>query len=191
MSSDELDREISMDFDTLKPRVHYFKFQNKRFALREASEGDKILWREAQFAAERYSDGKLIGYEGLAETSLILLAQCVKELLFDAQGNVSGEKPVSKTTIRTWPSRVGEQLFDMAKEISELNKGVPVERKSLAFCLSRPTAPVSLSKLREYVFELAKSSPDAKPFADMLEALDPVAGGVAKNEPSDTGSSSS
>ena len=188
---EETEIPLEQDFDTLKPSDVHFRYGGKRYVLCEASEGDALQWREATFASARYKDGKLNGYVGLANTELLLVKLCIRELLFDASGAVSGEKQVTDPTLRTWKSRAVKWAFERVKEISDLNEGEPAERRALALALSRPNAPVTLDVLREYVLGLVQELPDVKPLADMLEAIDPAKGGAAKNAPSATGEPSS
>jgi hypothetical protein len=135
-----------MDFSSLAPIEIPVKLPNgKDYILREASEADSIVWRDAVLDALKFVDGKMTGARRLTDTEVMLVASCLCETGSDGSLKVTQDgHPVKVPSIlvRSLPARIVKALFERAKEISDLNeKPVPETiRKSLACLPQQVTA---------------------------------------------------
>lgn len=111
-------------FDSLEPVEVPVAIGQKRYVLREASADAAAKFRSAASRAARFNEeGKLTHVEGLGETELVLVANC---LCFPDDANPRTARVnrdgvpflVGINHIRTWKEAIVKQLFDKAKEIS-------------------------------------------------------------------------
>lgn len=110
------------DFNDLSIIEIPVKLNKKNYILREADgeAGAKFKSRSAQ--CMRMEAGSVTGVGEIGELEPYLLSFCMFE-----QGENGILKSVSENVIKSWPARVVKQLFDKAKEISELNESDTVE----------------------------------------------------------------
>lgn len=113
-----------MVWEDLAPCEIPVRIGQKHYVLREASADAAAKFRSAASRAARFNEeGKLTHVEGLGETELVLVANC---LAFPDDANPKTAKVnrdgvpflVGINHIRTWKEAIVKQLFDKAKEIS-------------------------------------------------------------------------
>lgn len=90
-------------------------YQERTYVLVEATGEVAAKYQNAIFRSSRLDDGKLIGMDGLADASLILVSGC----LFPVKDGVRGPN-VTLPTIKSWPNRIVKKLFETARDISDL-----------------------------------------------------------------------
>lgn len=136
----------SLDFSDLTPRVETIPIGNEVYTLKPASANSVIAFRTKSAQAARYgNDGKLVGWEGLANVEPYLVSQC----LYDSQGRL-----VPDAKIRQWPNKVLKALFKIAFEISDIEERRDQSKEQLLSALSREDSPVKLDDLRAWVSSL-------------------------------------
>lgn len=105
--------------DDLKPREKEVTVLGQRYLLREASADAARQFRNSQLAAFRMRDGKLERFEGLADSEVLLVQQC----LLGEDGEGKFKNPVHKQTILGWPARLVKPLFEWVQDASDLREG--------------------------------------------------------------------
>jgi hypothetical protein len=110
-------REVSVEVDGPPKRS---------FILRECKEGDAVRYRNEQMRAAKMHEGKLVSLDGVANVEPLLVSMCLFELEEQedrtTQEIVTTERPVTIAEIREMPPRFVKQLFEKAREISELGE---------------------------------------------------------------------
>jgi len=108
----------SLDFSTLEIIELEIAIDSKTYLLREASGDASVKYRNACLSATKVKDGKVSGFDGLADVEPLLISFCLYERKEDGtRGN-----RVKLDKIRAWPARVQKALFEKTKEISELDE---------------------------------------------------------------------
>lgn len=141
--------EDKMVFDDLDLREVEVVIKNVNYILREADGATAAKYRSAAVQGSRFSQKTkdvLVG-PGIGDVELVLLSGC---LLFKENG-----RRVPEGTIRAWPSRIITQLFNRAKQISELEEDDDTI-ESLEAKISE--LQEKLSRLREDALGNAQSS---------------------------------
>ena len=133
----------------------------KHYILREASGKAATDQRNAVVASAQIGpDGKVVGIKNLASVEAKFVADC----LWDDKGK---NPPVA--LVLSWPARVQKQLYEVAKELSDLG-----EESSLyeAFenALGREDSPISLEDLSKWVSILTED--EFKPLVDLFKRHD-------------------
>lgn len=101
----------------LTPQEEVHKIGQTEYVLKEASGEAAIKWRNAEQACYEYgSEGNISKITGLAETIPLLVSMC----LFERNGQ--GDKPVTIGQVKAWPDRIQQQLYQRAKELSNLDQ---------------------------------------------------------------------
>ena len=98
-------------------------YRGTKYMLCEATGDVAARYQNAIFRASRLDDGKLVGMDGLADASLILVAGCLFHRDKDGKKGAS----VSLPTIKAWPNRNTKKLFETARDISDLGDQDTVE----------------------------------------------------------------
>lgn len=120
----------AMDLDALLTTEIPVKFKAQTYTLCQASEESVIKFRSAQLRDAKMVDGKLqANLSQIADSQSLLVSLCLK----DATGN-----PVAQSILKTWPAPVVKQLFEKAKEISDLEER-PKTREDLRTELDKLT----------------------------------------------------
>lgn len=116
-------------FDDIAPVEIPVRVGNARLILREASGDAAARYRNAVLKATRLNaDGKPSFVDGLADTEALLISRCLYyaddngNLRLTPAGTPDPRYLVALETIRNWPYRVQEALFDKAREISGLDR---------------------------------------------------------------------
>ena len=127
-------------FDDLEPRTHTFRIRGKEYVVRSAATGAAVKYRNACSRAAKW-DGdpdsgkmKVVGFDGLADTEVLLVHLCTFEVIKTATGEVR-HGPVARGWVETLPPQVTKAMFDKIVEISPYLSGVG---ESLG---NRPVAP--------------------------------------------------
>lgn len=97
-------------------------YQKTEYVLVEASGEVATRYQNAIFRSSKLDDGKLVGMDGLADASLILVSGC----LFPVKDGKRGPN-VSLATVKSWPNRLVKQLFETARDMSDLGDNDTVE----------------------------------------------------------------
>lgn len=98
------------------------KMNSKTYVLREATEEAARTFENARLACNQYSnDGGTRSIRGLADVRSLLVSLCLFELEIGADNSVTHERAVQLSQVRSWPTRITKELFEKAKEISELD----------------------------------------------------------------------
>lgn len=117
---------------------------SQQYILREANGDAACKFQNARVARYEYNEeGKLVKLRDTADLEPILVSLC----LFMQDGTT----PVSEVTIRSWPGKIQNKLYDRAKEISGLN-----ETEDLA------TMEKQLANLQKRVDKMRKAGNPAK-----------------------------
>lgn len=123
-------------FNQLDPIQVPVKLGNTWYILLEASGGAAVQYRNAVLRSQRMDDGKLAGFDGLADAEPFAVSLCLYKAIHE--GNQADGKPklklprdkddnpdpahlVPEATIRGWNNRVQKVLFERLQEISELD----------------------------------------------------------------------
>ena len=110
-----------LNFEDLTPIERPVSIGQKKYILREASEGAACQYRNATLKGARMADGKIVGMDGVADAEPLLVSLCLHpvgpndKIRLDTSGN---PVPTDLRIIRAWPPRVVRALFDTLKEIS-------------------------------------------------------------------------
>jgi hypothetical protein len=105
-----------LNFDDLATLEEHFAFQGASYVLREPTAEAACRWKNAITRAVRMGpDGKPSGVVDIADTDPLLVSLCLWEV------KDGKEVPVPLATVRSWPSRVLNRLFERAREMGELN----------------------------------------------------------------------
>jgi len=109
----------SFDFSDLNiQEIHVTGPDKKQYILREANGKAATDHRNAIMASTQFGpDGKVSGIKNLASVEAVFVAAC----LWDEKGK---NPPVS--TIQSWPARVQKQLYEKAKDLSDMNDESPI-----------------------------------------------------------------
>lgn len=114
-------------FDSLDPIEEVVHLGGREYRLRETSGDASVKFDNAKMACYEYhevSDGsmKLKSIRNLADLEPLLVSLC----LVDDAGN-----PVPESTIRGWPSKVQETLYQRIRVLSGLSEQSPesIERQ--------------------------------------------------------------
>lgn len=130
---------------------------NKKYVLREASEGAVCKWRNVQIRSAKFDEkGKLSSPGDVADSEPTLVSECVFETINpdnsvvivtfpDGSQHSPGQK-VSFNKVCNWPSRIVRPLFERIKQISGLNE---VETEE--------TLNEKIGKLQEELEEIVKA----------------------------------
>lgn len=110
------------DYDVdLEPKEHKFKLKGKEYTLHEPSEDATRRWNNHRAKHLRVVDGKFGGAtEGMYDSRSQLIADCCVD---------AGGKAVPVAVVRTWPSRITEELYELAVAMGELN-GKPAKNEA-------------------------------------------------------------
>jgi len=147
------------------------------FVLREADGDVSCKYRNAVLSCTKLSGrGKPVSIQNLADVEPYLVSLC----LFSLDG-----KPVALKVVRSWPNRITKQLYNTAKEISNLDEGDDPRREQLEKALGLPGAPCTFEALAEFVEEL-----DDDDFDELRRLFDTV-GEKSKNSPEENSDGSS
>lgn len=123
------------DFDSAKPIEQPFKFQGRRFILREATTDEGMQWRNAILRSLKPAgpNGEMVPGEGMPDTDMLLLSMCVVEV------TTGKDRAVKMSELRTWPNSVTKPLFLKARTVSKLGE---------------QTTPPTAKQLREVIAKL-------------------------------------
>lgn len=133
----------SFDFSDLNiQEVSVVGPDKKPYTLREANGKAATDHRNAIMASTVFGpDGKVTGIRSLASVEASFVAAC----LWDAQ-----ERNPTTALIQTWPARVQKQLYEKAKDLSDMNEGSTVA-EDLEKVLSLEGSPVSFEDLSAFI----------------------------------------
>lgn len=104
-----------MTFDDPDPRFVEVTVGKEHFRLYEASADAALRFRNCAARAARLKDGKVVGVDGVADSELVLVSNC----LFDVKPGGEVGMPVSEHRIRGWKVAVLKGMFDRVKEMSD------------------------------------------------------------------------
>lgn len=139
--------EFDLDFSNYEHETLPIKIKNKNggvdsFTLVQATGAVARDFENAQTDAAIFNDqGKVIGFRDSARVVPILLCGCV----LDSKGN-----PVTEKTVSGWPAEIQDRVFKAAKKLSKLEKEDEPLAQAVLKAFSRPDAPASLSKIRQW-----------------------------------------
>lgn len=106
--------------DSLEPIGIPYRIAGKSYLLREADEGAAIRYRDAQIACAQMADGKVVGVRGAAGVQALLVSLCLFER--PNSQDLTVERPVPLSVIKSWPAKVIRQLFEKVRDISDLSE---------------------------------------------------------------------
>jgi hypothetical protein len=104
------------DLGDLEPKSVSYKIGGKPYQLREASSAAAAKFRNASISGAKLADGKIVGIGNVGDVEPLLVSLCLFQLGTDG---VWATVPLD--TIKSWPARIVKPLFEMAKEISQLD----------------------------------------------------------------------
>lgn len=111
-----------MNFDDLTPIEIPVSIGVKQYVLCEATGTAGVAFNNARTKGIKFSnEGKPNSISGVADVEPLLVSLCLFETV------EGGRKPVPITTVQSWPYRVMKDLFDRAKEISNLDESETLE----------------------------------------------------------------
>lgn len=106
----------------ISPQEVSVKIGDKEYIIRETSEHAISKWKNSQFAKVELRDGKPVKIADPANGDSFLLSLCLFEITNDNHRNL-----VDIDVIRSWPSRVVDELVKIVKDISGITEGPPPE----------------------------------------------------------------
>jgi hypothetical protein len=130
-----------MAFDDPDPKFVPVTVKGEKYRLYEASADAAIRFRNSAAKSARLKDGKVVGVDGVADSELVLVANC----LFHTNDNGDLGAPASEHKIRGWRVAVLKGMFERVKEMSD--------------GLVDPSTPESL---REQIAELQRQLAEAE-----------------------------
>ena len=161
------DIPTSINFDDLAPVQIPVTVKGVKYLLCEASGDAATKWRNANVAAARYDDGKMVGVDGIANSEPLLVSLCLCET--NPDGGVKYNKQgdpcfVPIRTIRAWPARIQRKLHDTIKQISDLDEAETREvlEKRLADT-EKKLAALDTAEGKDTAEGRAKNAPGATP----------------------------
>jgi len=114
----------------------------KQYTLREANGKAATDHRNAIMASTIFGpDGKVTGIKSLASVEASFVAAC----LWDAQG-----RNPTTALIQTWPARVQKQLYEKAKDLSDMGEGSTIA-EDLEKVLALEDSPISFDDLSTFI----------------------------------------
>jgi len=133
----------SFDFSDLTIKEVPVVFPDgKHYTLREANGKAATDHRNAIMASTIFGpDGKVVGIKSLASVEAAFIAAC----LWDDK-----ERNPTAAYIQTWPARVQKQLYEKAKDLSDMNEGTSVT-EDLQKVLALEGSPVSFEDLSVFI----------------------------------------
>lgn len=158
----------SLDFSDLTiQEVMVVGPDKKTYTLREANGKAAKEHRNAIMASTQFGpDGKVTGLKDLASVEAKFVAAC----LWDEK-----ERNPAVQLIESWPARVQKQLYEKAKELSDLGEDSPI-RVALERALQREDSPISYEQFSAWAGSLADR--ELRPLSRLFEKDDK---GQAKN----------
>lgn len=119
-------------FDDLEPRVFPVRIRGKDYVLKSAPTGVAIQYRNACSKAARWEatsgkDVKVVGFDGLASTEVLLVQSCTFEVV-QSKGEVR-HGPVSRGWVEALPPAVTLKLYNKIVELSPCLNGSEPEPK--------------------------------------------------------------
>lgn len=110
--------QIDLDFSDLSVKELNVKVGENTYVLREADGDAACKYRNAKMACLSMSDdGKLLAKDGMADIEPLLVSLCMRQI---SSTGVLAPSTVPIETVRSWPARILEALYDKAVEISNL-----------------------------------------------------------------------
>ncbi len=113
--------EFDFDRDDLEPKSKPVRYKSKSYVLREAGNSAVVAYRNATAKSTKMVDGKLSGFDGLAEAEPLLVSKC----LFEAKDGQ--DHPVSIEFVKSMPNRFVKPMFDWLEEHSDINGALTAE----------------------------------------------------------------
>lgn len=111
-----------IDLGDLEPRRLRIKIGGKLYVLNEPTAANVCEWNNAKLKATKLNEeGKVSSLDRLADTEFLLVSRCLFEALPTGEA-MNPPRPVSETTLRSWPSRMQKVLFEKVKELGGLNE---------------------------------------------------------------------
>lgn len=161
------------DFDELLPKEFRFRYKGSNWVLREPTEGDASVWRNASMKGTELSRGtngtvSVKRLEGIAEVEPLLVARCTFRV--DDKGEVS-KNCTEIQIIRGWGSRVVKDLYARCIAFGSLQEDTSSEAKSLVAVLSKEGSPISVHALRNWLSSRLEDQ-DCKRVYEMLKPSD-------------------
>lgn len=107
-------------FDTLEPKHEEVRLGEKMYHLREASEGVAAEYRNCSARAAKLVDGRIVGWDCVADVQPLLVAGCLFELT--AKGDYYKDRGgvpvhVKEEWVRGLPGSIVKRLFAEAKAL--------------------------------------------------------------------------
>jgi hypothetical protein len=135
-----------LDYSTLEIReIQVTGIDKKVYVLREADGKTVTEHRNAIMSSTQFGpDGKVVGIKSLASVEAKFVASC----MWNEQNN----HPTT-ALIQSWPGRVQKELYEKAKELSDIGEVFPAF-EALKAALSRNDSPVTLENFSEWVSSL-------------------------------------
>lgn len=153
----------SFDFSLLDRReLEVTAPDGKKYILREATGDTVATYRNAVMQSTiTNSEGKIVGYKGsLASLESLLVSRC----LWDEKGVNPTQQTVGK-----WPNRMQKQLFEAAKELSDMGEKEDPIKKALEKAFTTAGSPVQLDDFIVWIMGL--SNEECKPLQDMFREV--------------------
>lgn len=111
-----------LDFSDLAPRYEPVRGPDGRnYILMEATADAAVRYRNAAARAGKWADGKVVGFENIADAEPLLVALCLAETNDRGEMRLKHDNTpitVAEGLIRKWPHRVLKRLFDRVKVLS-------------------------------------------------------------------------
>lgn len=167
------------EYDETKTEIPV-KFKKKHYVLREATGKAARIYRNASLACIQLGpEGKPSSIRNLANVEPLLVSLCLWE---KPDPKAAAVKAVTVDLVESMPAKLQKDLFESAKEISDLDEEPDVKTQFIE-ALNLATSPVSLVDLRKFVSELPD---DDEKYKQLKAWVKPTAEEKAKNVPSDT-----
>ncbi len=116
---------MKFSLDTIQIPV---EIGDKEFVLREASGDTACKFTNARMACGQMGpDNTIASWRNIADTEPLLVSLCLFEIERGEDGSITQEKPTQISQIRKWPSRITKELYDKAKEISDIDTNDDLE----------------------------------------------------------------
>ena len=109
-------------FDNLEPKTFYTRIRGKLYVLKGAETGMAVQYRNACSKAAKWEGSpdrgmKVVGFDGLAGTEVLLVQGCTFEVIEDGPGQLR-HGPVARGWVEKLPPGVTSKLFAKIVELS-------------------------------------------------------------------------
>lgn len=92
----------------------------KHYVLKKANGAAVAAFRNALLAGAKIQGDKIVGMGNIADAEPVLVAACLREIVYDSNGKKIQDLAVHPPTVLSWDYSIVQELFTEIKKISDL-----------------------------------------------------------------------